>query len=324
MILVTGGTGFIGSTLIVHLLAAGKCVKAIKRPDSVIPIYLNGVANLEWVDADIVDYFSLEDVFLGISKVYHCAGMISNYPEDRKQLMKINVEGTANLVNHCLRMSVRMVHVSSIATIGRPRVGTESCEKDLWENDGRQSMYAISKYLAEMEVWRGISEGMDAVIVNPSLVISKQAGKRGSGALFYQLKKGLRFFPSGSIGLVDVEDVVKAMILLMDRTDLQGERYILNAANRTYKDLFRQCAAFLAVPVPRVTLNRFVLGLAWRGACILTMLTGKRAAITKETARTSQKLLAFSNQKIMHEIGFEFKPIDETIKEICNTIKNDN
>lgn len=321
MILVTGGTGFIGSMLIRQLLAAGRKVRATKRRGSAIPSGLADHPGLQWADADITDYFALEDAFAGVSQVYHCAAMISNHPDDRKQLMKANVEGTAHVVTLCRQHDARLLHVSSIAAIGPPRDGTESTEKDLWKNDGHQSAYSVSKYLAEMEVWQGIAEGLRAVIVNPSLVIGSSAGKTGTGALFSLLQNGFNFYPPGSVGLVDVEDVARAMILLMEQEDIQAERFIVSHENWSYQDLFTRFSVYLNRQPPRRALNRFVLGLAWRLSRLLAFFTGKRPSITRESARASRKKLAYNNNKIRQQTGMVFKPIDTTLQEISTAIQ---
>ncbi len=322
MILVTGGTGFIGSTLIHQLLAAGRGVRAIRRHGSVIPSGLTDHPQLQWADADITDYFALEDAFSGVTQVYHCAAMISNDPGDRKQLRKVNVEGTAHIVTLCMQHQARLLHVSSIATIGPSPDGTESTENDVWKNDGRPSGYSISKYLAEMEVWKGIAEGLHAVIVNPSLVIGSAAGGKGTGAIFSLLQKGFDFYPPGSVGLVDVEDVARAMILLMEQEGVQAERFIVSNENWSYQDLFSRFSVYLNRQPPRRALTRFMLGVAWRISGLIALLSGKRPSITRESARASQKKLAYSNHKIRQQTGLVFKPIDTTLREISSAIQS--
>src|SRR5690606_4442215 len=162
-------TGFLGSILIRRLLGSGVEVRATKRETSVIPQELGGLPGLQWVDADINDFFALNDAFIGATKVYHCAGMLSYDPADRQRLMTVNVAGTANVVNLALQHHARLLHVSSIAAIGQPKHNDEATEDDLWEYTSGQPGYAVAKYEAEMEVWRGIAEGLDAVIVNPAL-----------------------------------------------------------------------------------------------------------------------------------------------------------
>ena len=324
MVLVTGGTGFLGSMLIKQLLAAHVEVRATKRAASIIPQEFNGQSGLQWVDADVTDFFALSDAFAGVSKVYHCAGMISYDPADRQQLMKVNVTGTGNIVNLAQQYGIRLLHVSSIAAIGQAKRGNEATEDDLWEYTPDQPGYAVAKYEAEMEVWRGIAEGLDAVIVNPALIIGPSARSEGndsSGSIFRLLRNGLRFYPGGSVGLIDVEDAAKAMRLLMENPTLTGQRFLLSNVNMTHHELLRQCSSYLGVPAPKYKAAPWMLGVAWRAARILASFTGKRPLLTRETARSARQRLRFSNRKIIAATGMTFKPIADTLREICTTLK---
>ncbi len=318
MILVTGATGFLGSELVKQLLEKGFAVRAIKRENSIVPDILKEKTNLDWVNADVLDYFSLEEAFKGIKKVYHCAAFISFNPADKKKLQKINVEGTANVVNLCMEQDVeKLVHVSSVAAIGEAKPGQLTSEKNHWEFNGNQHQYAISKHESEMEVWRGIAEGLNAVIVNPSVIIGKNSGIKGSRQLFETVKKGLKFYTDGSIGLVDVEDVTKCMIALME-SEITGQNFIINAENWSYKDFFTTIASNFKISPPAIEAHPWMLGLAWRGAKLASLITGKDYGLTKATARSACKKHDYSNKKITQAIGVEFKPIKTSIQEITN------
>lgn len=324
VVLVTGGTGFLGSMLIRQLLAANVEVRATRRATSIIPQELNGRPGLQWVDADICDFFALSDAFPGVSKVYHCAGMISYDAADRRRLMVVNVAGTANVVNLALQHHVRLLHVSSIAALGQAKRNEEATEDDLWEYTPHQPGYAVAKYEAEMEVWRGIAEGLDAVIVNPALIIGPSArseGNNSSGAIFMLLRKGLNFYPDGSVGLIDVEDTAKAMILLMDNPAITGQRFLLSNVNMTHQELLLRCSSYLGVPAPKYRAAPWMLGIAWRAAGVLARFTGKRPLITRETASSARQRLRFSNRKVVAATGMTFKPIDNTLREICTALK---
>lgn len=275
---------------------------------------------MQWVDADITDFFALQDAFEGVSKVYHCAAMVSYQKADRKEMMAINVQGTANVVALAMDQGARLLHVSSIAALGRAKDGRETTEKDLWEYSADQSGYAVAKYEAEMEVWRGIAEGLDAVIVNPALIIGPSAGTSGSGAIFGMLQKGLKFYTGGSVGLIDVADVAKAMILLMDDTTIHDERYLLSNVNMAHKELLEKCSGYLHRPAPRIQATPLMLGLAWRAAKFLSFFTGKAPLLTKESARASSRKMRFSNKKVVDATGITFKPIDDTLREICASL----
>jgi len=321
VILVTGGTGFLGSTLIRQLLDGGNQLRAIKRTSSFIPADLSQHPNIQWVTANINNYFELKDAFEGISEVYHCAALVSFEPSEKKTIISLNTQGTAHIVNLCIQNNARLLHVSSVAALGDPKPDhQEADEQDIWEFDGTQHGYAISKYESEMEVWRGTVEGLDAVIINPSLIIGHQAGHQNTGAIFKLLKNGLRYYTIGSVGLVDVEDVARAAIILMNSRDIKSERFIISNENMTYKELFRICAGYLHVPVPRKKATRNMLGLAWRAAKIISWFTGKKPGLTKDTAHSALKKQAYSNAKLKEKVGFSFKPLDQTLKEICEKI----
>ena len=322
MILVTGGTGFLGSTLIRQLLASGNALRAIKRRSSVIPSDLADHPQIQWLDADMDNYFELADAFEGIQEVYHCAAMVSFDPSERKRMIHVNTAGTAHIVNLCITHGARLLHVSSVAAIGVPKPGfLEANEQDIWEYDETQNGYAISKYESEMEVWRGTVEGLNAVIMNPSLIIGHQAGKTNTGAIFNLLHKGLRYYTRGSVGLVDVEDVARVAILLMQRKDIQAERFIVSNENWSYQQLFSTCAQLMGRPAPNKLATRLHLGIAWRGAKVLAWFKGEKPGLTKETAHAALVKQAYTNKKLTERVGYAFKPLECTLKEICEGLE---
>lgn len=277
---------------------------------------------MEWVDANLNNYFELRDAFDRVTQVYHCASLVSLDPKDKKQLQEINVAGTAYVTELAMEKGARLLHVSSIAAIGDPAPQkTIATEKDIWEFNGRQSTYAVSKYEAEMQVWRAMEEGLDAVIINPSVIIGPAAGEKGSGALFHLIKKGLSYYPMGSIGIVDVADVAKIAIALMD-SETSHERFILNAENISYRELFQKTAEYLGVEPPQKKLGNMALHIAWRLAKLASFLTGKETKLTKDAARSARKYQAYSNEKIRRLLNFNFIPIDKSIQDIAIAINN--
>lgn len=323
MILVTGGTGFLGTALIRQLVAGEKQIRALKRDSSHVPQDLATHPKIEWVNGELNNYFELEDAFDQVTQVYHCAAMVSFDPADKQRLLQVNGEGTAHIANLALDHGARLLHVSSIAAIGEPSANeTLSSEKNTWQFNGRQSGYAISKYAGEMEVWRAMEEGLDGVIINPSVIIGQSAGTKGSGALFHLVKNGINYFPGGTIGVVDVEDVAKVAIALMDAASISHERFILNAENISYEQLFSKTAQHLGVKAPSKKLKGIWLEAAWRFAKFFSVFSGKTLALTKDTARAAQKHQSYSNQKIRQLLGFDFRPLDNTIKEIAHAINN--
>jgi len=321
MILVTGATGFLGSELISQLIPQGKKLRALKRDNSVIPPLFKDNPLIDWVVADINDIATLEDAFEDITQVYHCAALVSFNPKDKTELLKVNIEGTSNIVNLCAAYAARLIHVSSVAALGEPKKGRQITENDYWEYDAKAHSYAISKYEGEMEVWRGIAEGLDAVIVNPSVIIGANAGFKGSGAIFKLVKDGLSFYTKGATGIVDVEDVAKSMIALMD-SEITGERFTISSENYHYEQFFAEIAKGFGIAAPAKEAKPWMLGIAWRAAKLASFFTGKIASLTSDAARSSLNTSYYNNDKIINTIDIKFKPLQQSIQETCAGLKN--
>ncbi len=320
MILVTGATGFLGSELAMQLVQSGRQIRCTKRVKSVIPTILAPYQQqIEWVDADLMDVFALENALNGVKQVYHCAAWVSLKQADKKPMIRANITGTANLVNLCTLDKIRLVHVSSVAAIGLAKPGDMITEKHYLDLATEDDGYAISKLESEMEVWRGIAEGLDAVIVNPAIIIGANAGTSGSGALFETVRKGLKFYTSGSSGFVDVEDVAKCMIALMN-SDIHAERYIVSAENRNYQQITTEIAGCFGVNPPATHATGLMMGLAWRSMAFVAAITGKDPAIDKVSAKAATVTRNFDNSKIKKAIGIEFKPLSVSIKEVCERL----
>lgn len=316
MILVTGATGFLGSELIHQLTRQGIRLKALKREGSVVPDLIKDNDLIEWVIADINNLSDLEDAFEGIKQVYHCAALVSFNPKDKAKLLRVNIEGTSNVVNLCVATGARLLHVSSVAALGNAKKGALITEKDFWEYDVKAHAYAISKYEGEMEVWRGIAEGLDAVIVNPSVIIGAGAGFEGSGAIFKLVKDGLSFYTRGATGIVDVTDVAKSMIALMNSAE-SSERFTISSENYHYKQFFGEIAKGYGIKAPAREARPWMLAIAWRAAKLASLFTGRPASLTSDAARSSLNESLYSNEKIKKTIGIEFKPLKQSIEEIC-------
>jgi len=321
MIVVTGATGFLGSVLARQLALQGEALRCTKRAASVIPEILKPYQHLiTWVDADILDVDALDDALNGATQVYHCAAWVSLKQADKDRMIATNVNGTANVVNLCLQNGARLAHVSSVAAIAESRQGEMITENHHLEAAATTDGYAISKLESEMEVWRGIAEGLDAVIVNPSIIIGPEAGTEGSGQLFETVRKGLKFYTRGSIGFVDVEDVAACMIALMN-SDIHAGRFIISAENRTYKNITGEIASGFNLPAPGFEAKPWMMGLAWRAARILSGLTGKAPLIDKVSAQSASITRNFDNSKIKNAIGFNFKPVSESVMAVCAHLK---
>lgn len=323
MILITGATGFLGAELTRQLTSKGLRVRALKRETGKIPHFLKGNSNIDWFTADINELASLEDAFEGITQVYHCAAVVSFDPKDKATMIRVNIEGSSNVVNLCVEHGARLLHVSSVAALGEPKKGQETTEDDYWEYSPHVHTYAISKYEGEMEVWRGIAEGLNAVIVNPSVIIGANAGYQGSGALFKLVQDGLSFYTNGSTGLVDVSDVAKCMIELMN-SEIQAERFTISAANLTFKELFTSIADGFSLKPPTREAKPWMLGIAWRAAKLATFFTGRSFGLTSDTVRSSTSFSYYSNTKIKNTTGIEFKPLDQSIREVCAALLKNN
>ncbi|MCX7743357.1 MAG: NAD-dependent epimerase/dehydratase family protein [Flavobacteriales bacterium] len=325
MILVTGGTGFLGAHLLVQLTNEGLPVRAIKRSESSLAFvkqifqlyatdYIKQWELIKWEEADLLDIFQLEDALEGVNQVYHCAGKVSFVPSARSELMAVNARGTANLVNVCLNIpNIRLCHVSSIAAIGRSRLDEVIAEDRFWKNDPNNSWYAMSKYQAEREVWRGIEEGLNAVIVNPAVILGVCNWQEGTGRMFSQVWNGLRFYTQGVTGWVDVNDVARAMILLM-KSNIVAERYILSEGNHSYHEIFNLIADYLGKKRPNIKAPSFLTNLAWRIESLRSIFADKEPLITKESARTATLSCFYDNSKLIREFGFSYTPIETTIQ----------
>jgi nucleoside-diphosphate-sugar epimerase len=323
-ILVTGGTGFLGSYLLRYLVQQNANVRAIKRSSSSMHLVEDIKDKIEWVDGDILDIFSLEAAMQGVDCVYHCAAVVSFDSKDAAKLKQINVEGTANVVNIALSTGVkRLLHVSSIAAIGRSKETPEVTEKVMFVRNPMNTQYAISKFQGEQEAWRGAAEGLDVVIVNPSVIIGSGFWDSGTNGFFHQINNGLKFYPVGATGFVDVRDVARAMILIMN-SDISDERFILNAENITYQTFLNWIAEDLQQPKPSIKVNTLLQELAWRIAWLTSKITGKKPFLTKESARSSARTFRYQNDKfIQYFPDFEFRSMRTTVSETAAQFQKD-
>ncbi len=315
MVLVTGGTGFVGSYLIRLLVQRGYRVRALRRACSTLHLVQDAADRVEWVDADVTDIVALEDVFEGVTHVCHCAAMVSFHPRDVRRMMQVNVDGTANIVNLCLDHGVKkLVHVSSIAAIGRSKERKHLDEKSPWVQSKVTSQYAISKYQGEQEVWRGEAEGLNVAIVNPAIILGSGNWNVGSGRFFQQVQEGLKFWPVGRSGFVDVRDVVQFMLLLLEN-DISGERYILNAENISYREFFQHVADSINARPPMIKVTPLLAEVAWRVEWVKEKLLGATPVVTRDSARSSVSQFFYDNEKSLKVPGFSYRPLANTIRE---------
>lgn len=339
MVFVTGGTGLVGSHLLLSLLQNGEKVRALKRSTSNISLvqkvfaWYTGDADglfrqIEWVNGDILDIFSLEPLLEGIETVYHCAAIVSFDSRNRKQMLSNNIDGTANLVNASLNMGVkRICHVSSVSALGKNSHGEPVSEDTNWIPSKRNTGYSESKFFSETEIWRGVEEGLQAVIVNPSIIIGPGRWEEGSPAFFRIMHQGLPFYTLGSTGYVGIHDVVRAILTLMDPANFdkaKNQRFLLNSANLTFREFFTQVSEALGKPAPRIPVSRTMLSIAWRILAIWTWISGKASPVTRETASSSSSHTAFDGSKICRMFNFHYHPVEEAIRNTAGIFIRDH
>jgi nucleoside-diphosphate-sugar epimerase len=278
---------------------------------------------IEWLKCDICDIPTLEKVFEGISQVYHCAALISFDPRDRKKLFKINVEGTANIVNLCISNTInKLCYVSSIATIGNTTDGSPANETTEF-NEAMANVYALSKYQAEMEVWRASQEGIKIIIINPGVILGPGFWNNGSGKIFQRIFKGLKFYPPKGTGFISVNDVVKSMVLLMDST-ITNQNYILVAKNLSYKKAFSSIALALNKKPPQKLLKGWMLSILWRLDWVKSLFTNRQRILSKKMAQSFDLNTIYDAKKIQTTLEFKFEDINDSIQLCASTFLEEN
>ena len=315
MIFVTGASGLVGSHLIKSLVEKGLSVVALYR--SVPPVF-EGSNKVKWVQGDILDMESLENAMVGVTQVYHCAAIVSFAPAQAATMLHANIAGTANVVNACIEKNIqKLVYVSSVAALGRIRQGVAIDESMNWTPETSNSIYGKSKYLAEMEVWRGMGEGLNVAVVNPVIILGAGDWNKGSSEIFKSAYDSFPWYTQGVSGFVDVLDVVDAMQLLM-QSSTSGQRYIISAENVKYQDIFTQIAQAFNKKPPYKKVTPFLAAIVWRLEAIKGLFTGKTPLLTKETAATAQAVVHFDNTKFLKAFpAFKYRPVNQTIQRAC-------
>ncbi|CAA9197513.1 ADP-L-glycero-D-manno-heptose-6-epimerase [Flavobacterium bizetiae] len=329
MVLVTGGTGLVGSHLLLHLIENGENVRAIYRNQdniqktkSVFELYKKGdlFEKINWLEADILDVPSLEVAFIDIDYVYHCAAFISFDPKDEESLRKTNIEGTANMVNFSIAKGIKkFCYVSSIAALGdiAPHE-TYITEETDWNPEKPHSDYAISKYGAEMEVWRALQEGLDIIIINPGVILGPIAATKifdeGSVELYRKVANGLSFYTLGSTGFITVDDVVRISHELM-KNDIKNERFTLIADNIVFQDILNTIADTLKVKRPAKHAKPLFMNFLWMADLVFSTLFFQKRHLTKATAKASYSKNLYANEKIKTALGTVFLDVHQYIKE---------
>jgi nucleoside-diphosphate-sugar epimerase len=294
-------------------------VRAIRRSKK-LPFYISREIfnKVEWVEGDVLDVVSLEDAMDGVDTVIHAAAIVSFIRKETKQMYKINVEGTANVVNIALEKNIqRFVHISSIAALSRKVDGGHVDEDRKWEEGKINTHYAKSKYKAELEVWRGISEGLNAVILNPSTILGYGDWNTGSSSIFKKVYEEFKWYTPGVNGFVDVEDVAAAVVLVME-SGISEQRFIINGDNWPFRKLMDTMAVSFGKKKPAKQTTPLLMSMAWRAEKIKSMVTGQRPILTKESAKVAHSKTYFDNGKFLKAFPqFSFTPLDQTIQRAC-------
>ncbi|WP_179333673.1 NAD-dependent epimerase/dehydratase family protein [Winogradskyella costae] len=336
MILVTGGTGLVGSHLLFQLLKSEKSVRAIYRREKTLTRVKNVFSyfsndaetlfnNIEWVEADINDVPKLQTAFKDITHVYHCAALVSFEPNKYNDLRKINIEGTANIVNLSISHQIKkLCYVSTIAAIGHHHNSEKLIDEQTdWSPEDDNSVYAITKYGAELEVWRGTQEGLDAVIVNPGIILGAGYWHGGSsGNLFKRIHNGMTYYTTGVTGYVDVWDVIRAMEHLM-LSSIKNEGFVLVSENLSFKTFLTKTAKSLEVKAPTKEAKSWLLGVAWRLDWLQHLLFRKRRSLSKQTAKSALSITNYDASKIINGLNFKFKSIEKSIEEVSKQFLKD-
>ena len=325
MVFVTGGTGFLGAYIIKELVYKGIPVRAIRRSNNLPSFIPAAVLNeVQWIEGDVLDLVGLDEAMDGVDTVIHSAAKVSFNGRERKEMFRVNIEGTANVVNVAIEKNIRhFIHVSSVAALGRKTNGTIVTEEKQWEESKVNTNYAISKYQAEMEVWRAIGEGLHAVIVNPSTILGYGNWNSSSCAIFKTAYTEFPWYTSGINGFVDVEDVARAIVLLAEK-DISGERFILNSDNWSFKQLLTAIADGFGKKHPSRNASPILGSIAWRMEKLKKLFSREAPLLTRESAMVAQSKTFFDSGKILRELpGFSFTPLHQTITKACeNYLKN--
>jgi len=326
MAFITGANGLLGSHLALVLLQNGEDITALKRESSELHFMLktfeaysktpNELFNkIKWIDGDILDFHNLDEIISHHKEVYHTAAMVSFNPEDRHKMLQINIEGTSQIVESCLKHNAKLIYCSSIAALGRGKSTNDTTEEDYRDSTYKSSVYSQSKFEAEQVVWRGIAEGLNAAIVNPSIIIGPGDWSKSSAQLFKTVANGLKFYTNGSNGYVDAKDVANIMFQLM-KSEISGERFIASAENLDYKTLFTYIAESMNVKSPSILANKFLSELSWRILKVGSLITGNKPLITKETAQSANSHYHYSSEKVIKALNYKFIPIKDSIDTI--------
>jgi len=319
MVFVTGGTGFLGAYIIQNLVEKGFAVRALRR-SAALPHFIPAPVfeKVEWIQGDVLDVVALQEAVQGADAVVHAAAVVSYHAADRAQMYQTNVDGTTNVVNAAIDAGVkRFVHISSIAALGRTGKNGTVSEDQLWEDNKANTHYGITKHLSELEAWRGFAEGLQGVIVNPSLILGYGNWHQSSCAIFKSVYNGFPWYTEGINGFVGVADVAEAVVQLL-QSEVHQKRFIVSAENESFRAVFNAIAEGFSTRKPHRKATPFLGEFAWRAEKLKSFFTNQKPLLTKESARNAHARTYFDNRALLHALPrFAFTPIDIVIKEAC-------
>jgi len=318
MILVTGANGFLGSFICRKLIEENQPFVALKRKESDTSLLHDIEDKITFIESDILDFETLDKTIESVDTIIHSAAIVSFHSPDKEKMFSVNVEGTKNLINLSIKHKIKQfIHVSSVAALGRNKASETVDETNKWEESKWNTNYGESKYLAELEVWRGHAEGLNTAIINPSVILGPGDWDRSSSALFKYVWEENKFYPKGLFNYVDVRDVTDVICKLLKQPDKFGERYILNAEAVSFKTILDKVAEHFGKKSPSIKTNSFLINLAVFFESLKYILTGRKPIITRETARVSNSRIYFDNTKVVNELNHTFAPLEDTLEWAC-------
>jgi dihydroflavonol-4-reductase len=316
MVLITGATGLLGSHICRELSEQNIPFKALKRANSDVSLLGHLASQIAWVEAGLEEINVLEEALVGVKTVIHCAAIVSYDKRDAEAMRQVNVEATRDLVNLCLTGGIqKFVYVSSVAALGRTKAPSELDENAQWQDSPLNTHYALTKYQAELEVWRGHAEGLPVLVVNPSLVLGEGDGQKSSTRLFQYVREENKYYTGGLVNYVDVKDVAHCVVALWE-SGVSGERFILSAGTVTYKELMEKIAKHMGKRPPSRLAKGWMLWLALWSESLKALLTGSRPKVTSETIRATNAHVFYNNHKVVKHLNYEFTPLEDTLERV--------
>ncbi len=317
-VFITGATGFLGSYIVRKLIDEGfENVYCLKRNNARTELLRKYQQKINWLEGDILDTPMLMDILPEMEVVIHAAAMVSFYTAGKKKMMQTAKDGTANLVNISLENNIKkFIHISSVSALGRRREEETISEKNIFSHSHYDTTYGLTKFLAEQEVWRGHAEGLNVTILNPSIILGAGRWNENSTQIFKKVYDGLKFYPGGSTGWVDVRDMASVVHHCVIN-DYNGERYIISSENITYQKMFELIAKNIGVAPPRKLLGNRLASILWRFEALKSYFSNHIPIVTKETIRSMAAKSSYDNTKSISELGINYHSIEKTVTDCC-------